>query len=511
MVCGKCGKEYKEEYGGCPYCGGVLEEPLLIEPEERRKLRAVRLVCAAAVLGAIAALFVILRNGSFHGTDAEIFISLQKQALLEPVLTGINQFGELSGLETEGFSDDITAVWNDGSQTYQIELKANVEPGGDEGIMNLNFMYMGLNLEILTVTKSAGELGFYAPLADNHYYVIREEALLKRLAEAGLLLEETEKMEDAQEFNLEKAVQVGKLISKYAGILSSVVKEENVTSEKQTLEIDGRKVECQVYTFQPSASDLETMFTTLLQELKEDEELQGLLYQSYIGSDGPLEFYEVEADEWFTGGRMSQADFVEEYKNVVDEALATVPQTAQRIADAGFFWSVAADGKRIHQQRIAVDDGARIVYENIGDAKSSRYDALRLIDGEEQVVFSNSFTNQNQQIQGQFLVTPLSDGEFSFVYEWNQKERSSLGIPLGNSVLTYNGAELKLLVSRNAEGGVDHELYVSEYGEEPVLLVTTSQQPSTARAPKAAPVDLSDYSLEELEELWYNVIFSWGF
>ena len=70
MICRNCGTEYDEKQGFCPCCG-TEGEPALIAPEERKKLRVVRAVCAAALFGAVAALVVILRSGVFEKSAAE--------------------------------------------------------------------------------------------------------------------------------------------------------------------------------------------------------------------------------------------------------------------------------------------------------------------------------------------------------------------------------------------------------------------------------------------------------
>lgn len=498
MICKNCKNEYDDGLGSCPRCGfSAQENDSLIAPADRKKLRAVRLIVAAALVGAIAAVVVIVRGTGLHGTDAEIFVRLQQQFLLEPILAGVNRMGEPAIENPRAFSDDITLIFNDGEDSLQATIKMDAKP--DESmVMNLHFSYLGLDLELFTLTGTEEEIGFYAPLLDSHYYTIQRTALLARLSEAGIFSGD---VEEEQELELKKILQVAEIISKYGNILLSVVTDDNVTSEKQTLEINGEEVNCRIYTFCPTAADLEAMFTTLLTQLKADEELIGLLYDSYVSSGSMTELYGVEYDNLGIGGYMSREEFTRGYKDLMDEALASAPETAGRIADAGFSWSVAAKGKRIHRQQLALHSGDLVVYENMGDARKSRYDSLTLADGEERIEFRNSFTRQNDRLTGQFLMTPMTDRDLTVDYEWNLKETSSLGIPLGSGTLSYDGEELRLSVERNEEGGIDHALYLSSQGEQPVFLVRTSEQPSTARAPKASPVDLSDYSLEELQEL----------
>ncbi len=509
MICETCKKEYGDGLSSCPYCGSSQgEADQLIAPAERRKLRAVRFVVAAALIGAIAAVIVIVRSGGLHGTDAEIFVRLQQRFLLEPILAGVNRLAEPAAKSPQAFSDDITVLVDDGADSFQMTVKADIEEGGT-GVVNLHLSYLGLDLELLTLTGNEEEVGFYAPLLDSHYYTIRRKALSARLAEAGIISGD---VEEEQKIEIEKILQVATTISKYADILFSVVTDENVTSEKQTLEIDGKEVDCRVYTFCPSAADLETMFTALFTQLKTDEELKGLLYDWYAGSDGIADLYKVEYGDWGFGGPMSREEFGREYEDWIDEALASSAETAGRIADAGFFWSVAADGKRVHRQQLALRSQDLFVYENVGDARNSRYDSVILADGADRIEFRNSFSRENQMLSGQFRMTPAQDSGMVVDYEWNLKETSSLGIPLGDSVLSYDGEEIRLSVSRNAEGGIDHVLYLSPNGEQPLVTVRTSQKPSTARSPKGSPVDVSDYSLEELKELIVRIVSGgWGF
>ena len=65
---------------------------------------------------------------------------------------------------------------------------------GTDILLNTGMDYMGLQMELATLTAKDGTAGFYAPLLDSHYYVIDEEALLKRLQEAGFLFDEVEEI-----------------------------------------------------------------------------------------------------------------------------------------------------------------------------------------------------------------------------------------------------------------------------------------------------------------------------
>lgn len=501
MFCDKCGNEYDEKQGVCPCCGAPA--PTLIAGEDKGKLRAVWIVCAVAVLGAIAALFVILRSGAFQKSDAEIFISLQRQALLEPVL-GLFESGKGDGLWQDS-SQDITIRVNDGGTEASIWIKETIQAEKEECLINIGMDYMGIKMEVVTLTAEDGRIGFYAPLLDNHYYVMEQEALLGLLADAGL---DVNKVEEEQKTSLENVLKMGTMISKYSNILLSVVTDDNVTMEKQTLSINGAEQEYRVYTFRPGARELEDMFTKLLTELKADEELKELCYNSYTGPGTLTTFYgaDLEYDRYFSGGIPSYAEFESDWNQMMDEALEGAADLARRIAEAGFSWSAATDGRRIYRQRLAVDAGELVVYESAGNGKESRYDALRLADGEDSAAFYNEFTNSKNEIEGRFSMEISGKEQLSLDYGWNMNERSGLGIPLGRSVLTMDGERIELAVTRNEAGGIDHTLFASDYGSTPLLTVTTSEQPSTARAPRATPVDLSGYTLEELMELWSDIL-----
>ena len=504
MICRNCGTEYDEKQGFCPCCG-TEGEPALIAPEERKKLRVVRAVCAAALFGAVAALVVILRSGVFEKSAAETFVRLQTRALLEPVLALL----EPGDGKKEDVSQDITVSINTEPLAFRLWCKVEAAADGTDILLNTGMDYMGLQMELETLTAKDGTAGFYAPLLDSHYYVIDEEALLKRLQEAGFLFDE---VEDRQQFNLEKALKVGGMISKYSNILLSVVTDDNVTASQETLLIDGGQQTCEVYTFRPGAEELKAMFTELLTQLKEDEELKELLYTSCSSQDFFMAMYGVELDYdgYFNGGQPGREAFEAIWDESLDEALAEAADLAEQIAAGGFSWSVAANGRRIHRQSLSAQGEEFLLYESAGNGKESRYDLLRVGKEGESLTFCNRYTNRKGEAEGLFSVQEETEEILAVAYDWQTDERSFLNLPLGSSVLTADGETVELTVSRNEAGGIDHAVYASQLGKEAFITVTTSEQPSTARAPRATPVDVSGYSLEELEELLTDLLTGAG-
>lgn len=506
--CPKCGEKLMNGFQNCPNCN----EPLT-GPEAKRGAGNKALgIGAAIVVAAVALVFgiraIIGGGGPGGGSPEKDFVNYQQELLLGGVMTEYEQVLDQFG--SGEFSSDLTFSLAMGGSQYNtylngssVVLKADMNQ--KHSILNAELNLMGSPVLSGTLTYESGVLGLYLPEGDQNYYVMDLNQVLTRYG-----------YDEVDWSALQMPEFSGKewrsLFESYLELVYTVVTKDSVQLEKNqeyTLPGLNERYTGNVYTFTPTAKDVEAMVLKLADKLEQDQTLRKLI----------LELYNVQALEAAFGSYMTQGMSLEEeldeaFQEAAQELRDDAAEMAQDIEDAGLIWTLYTQGKEVRMIVItARGSDSQIVWERTGSDNGQRVDLFYGEDGDGDYAFSikNTFEKKGSTYTGTVeLVGDYSSDVMSCSYSIDTSKRSPLGAYYGTYELMVEGYEdvsIKLETKKGEQGGTDHVITVAgdpsvfDYQCDSVTLTINATDKSTAQKPSAAPVDISAYTEQELEVL----------
>lgn len=505
--CAQCGERLSEDDTYCPNCGAPVPEDTPSPAGSRRRKRLALIITAAAAIAALALGAGLLLANRLAVSPVARFLSYNTDLFTQRVLEPLEA---LDALHAPGQLDaDFTvtgAVDNEGLNRYlngsSLALQAKVDDSG--ALLGCKIDLLGSTVLNGAVTYENGRLGVYLPELDKNYYVLELAPAVREVT--------------GQESDLSgpplPAVSLAELRAALGpcwDAVTALMDEQNVTREKRVsglmrvLPFDGA---CDVYAFRPSAQSLETLFLSLADILEQD--------------GGPRELIEralSSAAVQLGVSGLGVGDLAGKLDGALTWAAGTLRDNAAAIAgqlaDAAFTWSVAAEGDAVRQVRFSVTEpgtGAEkaLVWELTGDGERERDEELYVLTGgDTRQVLSRHWESDGETVSGTLVL--LADGrELLRVEHTSQDGRfSPLGLPYGSFTLHAAGldADLSLTVADSAAGGTEHALTLSGIGGytnglfNEMRLTATAVEGSTVQPPSPAPVDVSDYSDEQIKEI----------
>lgn len=482
--CGRCGERLAAGTQFCPNCGAPVSAGKKKAPKGK-KIAIISSAVAAVV--AIAVLAAVLLPGLTR-SDAEDFIRYQRSMIAQPLTDAL-----MSGMESamSVLNSDLTVTVHtedpdvgwllDGAS---VVLKLKTEGGRFVANAVVNFM----NAQLLTgaLTLEDGVLGFYLPQARDVYYTMDVSKFSGDTGWDGTL-----------PTGIDPSA-LSACIEKYTDILCSAVRDDDLTVEKKKtvdyIALDG-DVTGTVYTFVPTARDIETTVLALADALEGDEDLAELLCGLAGASGREMTRLEAASALADAAGRLREA----------------AQNAGEAVEQSGFEWVLVMEGRTVRQVRIRANG------RDLGIETSGRRDG----DGERFAVFSSengtvtTLLSGNSAIKGGnvsgSVELALGDGRATISFDRSQDSVSPLGIPAGRYELTTDSGDvhIALEVADAGDGSFDHRLLLrgGELGLVSDTTVTVNAtKGSTAEAPDAPVVDISDYSEEELSALFEDLI-----
>lgn len=443
--CAVCGERLGEGASLCPNCGAEVKTA--DKKGLSRRGRLAGLCAAAIVLAAFAALAAVLLPDLLR-SDSEKFIYYQQRLLAGPLLDALA--GGL-GEAREGVDLDltVTAAADDAALGPYLEgsaLTLKLRTGA-ETLVNLDARFMGGDIFASALTLGGGKLGFWLPQAEDVYYTVDISRLPAIISGGG-----------AGGGDL-SALDVGRIagtVGKYLGIAASVINDGNVTSQRGVdvafTALEGGFTGT-VYTFRPTAEDVEAVITDMAAALESDDELADMIAAAASAAGKSL------------GGMRSRAML----RQLAGVMRGSAGRAGRAVGDAGFQWTLTMEGRRVRRIAITAGDLA-LVLERAG-GKSGAFAAFLERGGAALVSLSGRSAGKG-----------------------------------GSYVLDVSGGpELRLLVEERRDGSIDHTFTLPDgaFGLEGALTVTVNASGNgTARMPEAACEDISAYTNEELEALF---------
>lgn len=570
--CPNCGQSVAEGTKFCPNCGAAQPsapprtvpgqavssgsilngQPVSAQaaPPEKKGRRTGLIAAIAAVVVAALAAGALLVPRLFR-SPAKEFVAYQQEAVAAPLLAFLESKVDLGGARAKPVSTDMTLTMDtdfDEIKPYleNTSLAFKVDSGKDSFLLSGEINLMGSPVLSGAATYEKGMFGFYLPELDENYYVMDVDALLSRLTGQESDLGEAK----APEFS---GKEWAALIRAYLDIANSVITKENVTLEKGqefTLSEVGGFCTGDVYTYCPTAADVETVLNKLAGHLDGDQDLRSLL----------LKLADEETLMAALDGGYDSLD--EALAEAADYLRTNAARAGKAVEDSGFTWTLYVEDKAVRMVRWETRDGAA-VWEATEDGVSGAQALYAAAQGETMTVFRHDYRRSGEDRQGE-AVLGAEDSQMIVRYQnkggsrqgsillenegqvitadylwetekprasltmtvegetvtldcrWDDKTRSALGVPYGSYTLgvdTYGEtASITLEVAAAASGGTDHVLTVSspQMGAEMSRVsfnLHTTDQKSTPVRPAAAPTDITGYGQEELDALFSDLTY----
>lgn len=522
-ICPGCGQLLADSDTMCPNCGGVVRGP--VQPAahtahpEAPAPRAGRFISIGAVLVALVLVLAgaALALSGLGSAPHKDFLKLQQELLESGYLERLE--AALDTLGSGAFSSDLTLTaqvdeasfnrWLEGSSlTIKTELTRN------SLLLNGEAALMGSPVLSGALSYDRGVVSFCLPQADESCYTADLSQVLTRLSGQPVDLSRLSIPEVSGR-------QWRELAEAYLGILAGAVTKDNVELSKgQTLRFNQLtgSYKGNVYTFTPTAEDIEGVLRALAAHLREDEQLRTLILQlvdpdALAAAFGPEVF----------GG--------EDFAQALDRAIRDLADSLERealagsraIARGGLTWTLAVEDQQVRMIRVEAD-GSALVYERSGSEREGLSEVVYTDDsGYLETLLRQSYTRQGDtqtgsatlRLDSAWLYLPgvsyyYDSPVVTVDYTADTGKKSSLGVAYGSYGFTFQNMDLQLQleVKESAQGGVDHTLTYRDRGEElfggmfhTLELTVNATQGGSARMPSGPQVDIGGYSMEELSAL----------
>ena len=394
-----------------------------------------------------------------------------------------------------------------------MKTKTNPEKGSYQA--SLLFNLMGEDVLDAYGEYADGKLGLAFPSLEKKFYQGELQSILNHSSDEEIELPNFNKKKENRKL-------AEKLFKKYGSLLAEFFTEENFTVEKGSFtmpiygeDFEEEEFEGTIYRFKPSAEDLEGILEKIADKLEKDEDCAKFLIQSGLGImiSEHIAYYEF-IDE----SRL--ADFADWLRENAEEL-------AEELEEKHIMWVLTMEGREVRKIQILTDldddgefefqDGDRIFFNCIsGRHEKIRAELFSFRLREDEIAFSirNVYTDKGKTLDGNFYlhspvfpVSPFRHIEYSV--EKGKKDKI-LSLPYGEydfiDFLGY-GNRAKMMVTAGKKNSTDYEIKISGLEEDYLPGIKTlsihvnAKEGADLSRPKGKTVDISDYTLYEVNEL----------
>lgn len=525
--CSSCGFEMPDDSMFCPNCGQRQEkrpEPAqntegnvfadsysadnlgnVAAEEQKTAGKKFEIPKWAYIVGgavaAIALLLVLIFTGVFSGMlpHSKLKLKYAERNLLKEFASTVES--EADDIATVDMAYELTmnavkpsSGRNSGDTAdilNKLTVSGGVELGKDNQKISAVAEYKRNELIDFRYFLEKDKLSFYiSPLSDD-FYTCNITDLLKNLSEDGAydFGNDYSELKDTKQAkkDLEKLMKIA-----FKHVFDSDIK---ITTGKTVRLFDGTETVKDAAVYQISLS--EKQWRALLEDLVDciDDK------DSYVYSAIDVYVQRMKA-------AYSYSSYMpyEDASDVIEELRDQIPDFAEEIADLGLKLEVIMKGNQIISQRLYNDD-IDVCYEALRSGDELHFDVLV----EDNVVFDFVGTKSGRNTE--FEANAYIDGEKIRVTgsNINLNKKSQLGIPQGEYTLNYDDNKITLNVESEGKG-VMHRLRIrfdqnDRYRSFDSLTISlyTEKGASISKPKGTGVVNLNDYTMEELQELLYNL------
>ena len=392
-----------------------------------------------------------------------------------------------------------------------IVMKTKTDPEKGSYQASLLFNLMGEDVLDAYGEYKDGKIGFAFPSLEKKFYQGELQSILSNTYDEEIELPNFKKKKENRKL-------AEKLFKKYGSLISDYFTEENFTVEKGSFrmsiygeDFEEKEFKGTIYRFKPSAKDLEGILEKIADKLEKDEDCAKFLTQSELGImiSNQIDYYGF-IDE----SRLS--DFADWLRENAEEL-------AEKLEEMHIMWLLTMEGKEVRRIEIETDlgddgefkweDGDRVFFKCV----SGRYKKIRaelFSFGYIQGVHGDFFIRNVYQDNGKTL-----DGDFQLYGSgfWNfgdveysvekGKKDKILALPYGEYEFRVAGAKARMTVSAGKKNSTDYEIKISglddgdSSGIKSTSIHVNAKEGADISRPKGKTVDISDYTLYEVNEL----------
>ena len=398
-----------------------------------------------------------------------------------------------------------------------IVMKTKTNPDKGSYQASLLFNLMGEDVLDAYGEYADGKLGLAFPSLEKKFYQGELQSILSNSYDEEIELPNFNKKKENPKL-------AEKLFKKYGSLLSEFFTEENFTVEKGNFKtpvydfnIEEKEIKGTVYTFQPSAEDLQNFLEKFADELEKDEDCAKFLIQSGIGSVILDHIYYENV--FFTESNLSDyADWLRE----------NAEELAEEFEEKHIKWVLTMEGREVRRIQVGTDveDDGEIhggEDETFLDCSSIRYEKNSkeyfyvnpyTHRSMHMLLLSNVYTDKGKTLDGYFYIqsSALPISQFSgiaYSVEKGKKDKI-LSLPYGeydfSDALGY-GLRGKMTVTAGKKNSTDYEIKISGLEEDDLpgikslSIHVNAKEGADLSRPKGKTVDISDYTLYEVNEL----------
>lgn len=517
--CPNCGEKLPPNTTFCPNCGAAQSAAPAAPAGAKRKggtgkrsrIPVIAAAAAAVVVLLVAGFFVVTR---LLRTPDKAFVAYHTETFATPLLSVLE-----SGLDTYGdgkLSTDMTVTasvnsaeidryLDDSSAVIKVDMdRDSLQASGD-------LFFMGSPVISGFFSYDKGTLGFYLPELDDTYYTMSLSDLIYTLSGDDVDLSGAKMPEiSAKEWT--------SLAKTYLDVLYTVVNKDNVTMEKdRTFRLRELGGSCTgtVYTFQPTADDIEAMILKLADALEKDKSLRSLILK-LVDADAVTDL--LRADGYSGAGLEAQLDDL--LLELADELRSGARSAGRSVAGSGFTWTLYVEGSEVRMIRIETKEyGQAVVYERSGNAADRCRQVLYTSSdySGNTTIFSSEYTKKGSSYKGDVSIYSSYGDSFTLEFDMDTGKKSVLGIPYGTYEFNVPDTDVtvSLAVAKGDGGSTDHTIvlrgseYYFDYAFSRLTLNINTTAKSSVKKPSVKAVDISGYSYAELQDLTEDLANAW--
>ena len=388
-----------------------------------------------------------------------------------------------------------------------MKTKTNPEKGSYQA--SLLFNLMGEDVLDAYGEYEDGKIGLAFPSLEKKFYQGELQSILSNSSDTEIELPNFNKKKENRKL-------AEKLFKKYGSLLAEFFTEENFTVEKESFimpiygeDFKEKEFKGTIYTFKPSAEDLERFFEKFADKLEKDEDCAKFLIQSGLGSVILSNVYDENV--FFTESNLS--DFADWLRENAEEL-------AEELAEKHIMWVLTMEGKEVRRIGIETDlgddgesnweSGDRVFFNCI----SGRYKKIRAelfgfgdVQGD-QIGFDiwNVYKDNGKTLDGDCHLYVRGFRYYAGVEYSVEKGKKDkvLGLPYGKYELRYTGsARERMTAKAGKKNSTDYEIKLSGLGSDfkSINIHVNAKEGADLSRPKGKTVDISDYTLYEVKEL----------
>jgi len=496
----------------------------------------IAIVAVVAILGAAAALWFTGIIPNLLMKPYQRFTSIHTQ-ITDPMVDALaasvtGNYSDIEGANTKLDTDmTITAEIDDSGLPYYyasivdivndatVTLKVNAEYG-KESLIGIESEIMDTDVFGGTIVLGTDYIGVQVPALSDEYYVLKFEDIAELLDEMGVdvdedLVETYISMASGKTaMTSMKQADVKKLLNKYVEIFFSMVNEKNCVQTKGTVKLNGvgKKVDCTILTFTPTADDITKMVEELVKTASKDKDLAKLAqeviaYNLTVSGEDADDAEDAAEEAWD-----QLLESLEDLTDNVDDFADYIEESEVKIV-VGY----TKDGICLYQISEAADDEEICVeFDNYFDgSKGAQMLCIYDVEEDEALVtyMQNRYKVSGDTYSGEMTVY-MSEYDYytpdvTVSYKVSAKNKTVLGMPVGSIEIEMGKDMTVSIEAKEGKKGDEHVIGFDIDGIEGEITIVATDKSSVSKPKgKGTTVDADSYEdiVEELSEAVQEVI-----